>query len=306
MSLLANWLESLSYELKATDHCLRKISPFSSCTVCKDTCQEEAITHVNDGLEINHQLCNSCGSCLTNCPVQALEGQSPVRKVLEDVLFLDEGPLPTENELLYLYKKGIRKVSQTLLDEKLGKIIEKTNERLVEMESTPITFGCFSEAEATLSPAQKLSRRDFFYKLSFDSKKLVLLSVTPVKWRFNHGSFNRAEMFEGWASYTIHIDQESCNLCETCFRLCPAGVFQIDGNSLTINNGKCVGCSLCTDVCQHNSIKVEPQVGKTKIDSFPVVKRICKNCGGTFTSWGYLQHCFTCKSSEENSILNFL
>jgi Fe-S-cluster-containing hydrogenase component 2 len=306
MSLLANWLESLSYELKATNHCLRKVSPFSSCTVCKDTCPEEAITLVTSDLEINHQLCNNCGTCLTNCPVQALEGQSPIRKVLEDVIFLDEGPLPTENELLYFYKKGIRKVSQTQLDEKLKQIIEKTNDRLVKMDLTPITLGHFFETKATSSPAQKLSRRDFFSKLSFDSKKLVLSSVTPVTWRFNQGKFNRAEMFEGWASFAIHLDKESCTLCETCFHLCPAEVFQFDGNLLTIDNGKCVGCSLCSDVCHYDSIKIDQEVGKTKIYIYPIVKRKCKSCGGDFTSWEYVQYCFTCESSKENSILNFL
>lgn len=304
MSLLANWLESLSYELNATNQCLRKISPYSTCTVCFDTCKTQAITYVKNGLEINSQLCNGCSSCLTNCPVQAIEGQSPTRKVLEDILYLDEGSLPTENELLYLYKNGVRKISKTTLEENLEQIIAGTNEILNQMEMEPIIIGEF--VENAHSTEKKLSRRDFFNKLSSDSKKLVLSSATPIKWRFNQSNFNRAKMFEGWSFYFILLDKESCTLCETCFRLCPAGVFLIDGDHLTIDNGKCVGCTLCSNVCRHNSIKIDSEIGKTKIYSYPIVKKICKNCGGTFNSCEDEQHCFTCKSSKENSILNFL
>lgn len=304
MSLLTNWLESLSYELKASENCLRKISPFSSCTICHDICKNQAVSYVKDGVQFDEKACNECSRCITACPVLAIEGKSPERDVIDDVLFLDGDSHPTENELLYLYKNGIRKINHPNLDNRLESIIEKTNKTLMKLEMDPFIYG--TDIAVKIPKEKRVSRRDFFYNISNNSKKFALSTFTPIKWRFNHKDFNKAKMFEGWSFYSVVLDIESCNLCESCFRLCPANVFQRNGNFLTINSGKCLGCSLCSDVCKKNAVSISSNVAKTKTPHYRIYKGTCNNCGSQFHAWEKDNVCYICKTANENSIVNFL
>jgi Fe-S-cluster-containing hydrogenase component 2 len=304
MSLLTNWLESLSYDLKTSENCLRKISPFSSCTICHDICEKQAIGYTKDGVQFDEKACNECSRCITSCPVLAIEGKSPERNVIDGVLFLEGESLPTENELLYLYKKGIRKINHPELDNRLETTINETNKILKELEMEPLTYN--DNITVNAPKEKKVSRRDFFYNISNNSRKFALSTFTPIKWRFNHKDFNRADLFEGWSFFSVLLNLESCNLCESCFRLCPANVFQMDEDFLNIDISKCLGCSLCTDVCKNNAVSVTADIDKTNIHRYGIFKGTCKTCGSHFHSWEKDNVCYICKTSKENSILNFL
>lgn len=304
MSLLTHWLESLSYELSATEKCLRKISPFSTCTICQDSCEVQAITYKNGSPIVDHNACNGCGRCITTCPVQSLQGQSPIRNTLNGVLILDGGPLPTETELLHLYKCGIRKISITMPDNKMTGIIDETNELLEKMNMEP--FVSVPVPDPAGRDTLPLTRRGLFSKLTFESKKLALTTIAPAKWHFNQDNFRRSNLFEGWSFFTIVLNTESCTLCETCFRLCPGQVFSIQANNLNIDSEKCLGCLLCFDVCRNDAIKVESNVQTSKINTFSIVNSKCKTCGGDFLSWTDEEICKSCESSKKNNILNFL
>ncbi|MCL6574225.1 MAG: 4Fe-4S binding protein [Bacillus sp. (in: Bacteria)] len=303
VSLLGNWLESLSYEIAVADNCLRKISPFSTCIICQEICEQQAITYKNGSLEINDKICNGCSRCITICPVSALQGQSPPRKTLNGVLILDEGPLPTNNELLYLYKSGIQKIFLPMSETKVEEIIKETNALLTQMNMDPFEIGPVPEPVIHDSP--KLSRREFFSKLSLESKKLAS-TVTPVKWRFNQDRFHKTGMFEGWSFFTIELDKETCTLCETCFRLCSSNVFHIEDDLLKIDSEKCTGCSLCSDVCKYGAVKVVPGVSESEFVNYAIVKSKCTSCGSDFLGWKNTDSCTICESSKKTSILNFL
>ncbi|SEM49458.1 4Fe-4S dicluster domain-containing protein [Mesobacillus persicus] len=302
MSLFINWLESLSYELEAADSCVRKTSPFSTCTVCIDSCEVQAITGAKGSLTIDHKLCTGCGRCVTVCPVQALMGESPKRKTLDGILLLDEGPLPTVNELLYLYKKGICTIylpSEDELASKTRLIIEEANIQLtlMEKESFKIT------SSLTLSSAEKkLSRRDFFSKVTNDSKKYALASAAPAKWRFNQNHFNLAGMFPGWSFYSVGFET-SCTLCETCFKLCPNGVFTLKDENLEVNSEKCSGCMLCVDVCMEKGMTISLEVTPSELQQKPVVKNECQTCGSNFPAWEGTDTCPICKKRKQLKFL---
>jgi len=304
MSLLTYWLESLTYELSATEKCLRKISPFSTCTICQDSCEVHAITYKNGSPIIDHKVCNGCGRCITTCPVQSLQGQSPIRNTINDILILDGEPLPTETELLHLYKCGIRKISVTMPDTKVTGIIDETNTFLEKMNMDP--FVTVPTPDPAVRDTPTLTRRDLFSKLTFESKKLALTTVAPAKWHFNQDKFRRSNMFEGWSFFTIVLNTAACTLCEACFRLCPGQVFSIKGNNLNIDSEKCLDCLLCFDVCRNDAIKVESNVQTSRIETFSIVHFKCKTCGGDFLSWTDEEICKSCESNKKNNILNFL
>jgi len=304
MSLLTYWLESLSDELSATENCLRKICPSSTCTICQESCEVQAITYINGSAIIDHKVCTGCGRCITICPVQALQGQSPIRNTLNGVLILDVGPLPTETELLHLYNCGIRKISVTMPDTKVTVIIDETNAILKKMNMEP--FVLVPTPDPTIPETLTLTRRGLFSRLTFESKKLALTTITPAKWHFNQDKFRLSNMFEGWSFFTIVLNTDACTLCETCFRLCPGQVFSIQGNNLNIDSEKCLGCLLCFDVCRNDAIKVESNPHTSKINTFSIVHCKCKTCGGDFLSWTDEEICKSCESSKQNNILNFL
>ncbi|MGM0901949.1 MAG: 4Fe-4S dicluster domain-containing protein [Bacillota bacterium] len=302
MSLFTNWLESLSYDLEAADHCLRKTSPFSSCTACIDNCPEQAIQGEKGTLTIDHNRCNGCGRCITLCPVQALMGESPRRQTLNGMLIFDDGPLPTINELFYLYKRGIRSVYVKTEGEgltELKRVIEEVNSPLVKMGKEPISIA--SELVMT-TPERKVSRRDFFTNVTSSSKKLALSTAAPAKWRFNQEQFKVTEMFEGWSLYSVEINS-SCTLCETCFKLCPSNVFALTDGQLEIHGEKCSGCMLCVDVCMDKGILMNQEVKEAQPVIMNVEHNTCKRCHSSFTSREKEENCPICKKRAN---LNFL
>lgn len=305
MSLFTKWLENLAYEVEVADHCLRVISPLSTCIQCKEVCPVQAISNNNGIVEIDPNLCNSCGTCITVCPVQALKGQSPQRQVVFDTLIL-ELPLPTKVELLYLNKCGIRNIfiQDEGVREKITKVIEDANQILNAIDEKPLNI--VESIESTQKKEVSLSRRDFFGKLKNDSTKLALSSVTPISWRFNHEKFDITSLYQEWSFFNINIDQNTCTLCEGCFRLCPQNVFTVGDEHLQIENGACNGCNLCADICNFNSIQVTRMVNKNNKYSIPFEVVSCKSCENSFLSWEQGEHCYPCIKSKENSIVNFL
>lgn len=298
MSLLTNWLESLSYELEISESCTRKISPLSTCSACIDECPEDAI-HIEDGkIKMNDKICSSCGICITVCPVQAVKGQSPSRKVSQNHLILEQhSPLPSLMELLYYHKKGIRFILHSALHTNLENRIVMANEILSAMglELLQVTNQLAEQREEQ----PRLSRRDFFAKLSSDSKKTVLSTATPVKWRFNESNFKPSVLFKDWSFYKVMISRDECTLCEACFNICPPGLFSPSENKLTINESQCTGCNLCMDICKTSAIKVEQSVHQAPPASYNWHKNICSQCGTGFHTWEESVLCHICSTIEK-------
>lgn len=298
MSLLTNWLESLSYDLEISESCTRTISPLSSCSACFDACPDEAILLENQKMMIDEKRCTSCGVCITACPVQAIKGQSPSRKVSQDHLLLEqESPLPSLTELLYYHKKGIRFIYQPSLYSKLVNRISQANEVLGAMSLELLQVTNHLVLEPKEQP--RLSRRDFFAKLSSDSRKTVLSSVTPVKWRFNESNFKPSLLFKDWSFYKVEINEDECTLCEACFNICPSGVFSLGENELIMNENQCTGCHLCLDICRTSAITVEQEVHQAPSVSYSLSKNICKQCGTSFHAWEESDACHICSTIKK-------
>ncbi|OCA89271.1 hypothetical protein A8F94_23795 [Bacillus sp. FJAT-27225] len=301
MSMLTTWLESLAYEIQINTQCLHTISPKSSCQNCSVACPQNAITITESKAAINEELCTKCGACIPVCPQSSIQGRSPERFTVKDILLVDEGhPPPGVEELLYFYKKGIRYLSG---NEDAQISLDTTNRLLLEMGLEPIKKSVIPEA---LEAAPSYSRRGFFQKISFEGRRLAAESITPVAWQFNHEVFNMTSMFDKISLYETIIDSRTCNLCEACFKLCPNQALSLTEEGLEINQSLCNGCSLCTDVCTIGSISVSlkaRQAGKSSLD---VARIDCSGCGSPFYVWPdeITEECSFCRERRQRGYLN--
>jgi Pyruvate/2-oxoacid:ferredoxin oxidoreductase delta subunit len=295
MSLIIDWLESLSYDIEISDTCLRRLSPLSTCTSCLQSCPEKAIVLEDGHIEIDEKICSSCGICVPYCPIKAIKGQSKARTVIQKYLLLQkEETIPSFIELLYFHKKGVRVLYHSSPNQELEQQAKIANEYLEAMRIEPLIIT--DQLELQQKPPAKLTRRDFFSKITSDSKKTVLSSITPVKWRFNEESFRLPALYKEWTFYKVKISKDSCTLCQACFNLCPENVFNLAANELAIDEQKCAGCHLCEDICQSSAIQIEKNIHKGHLDPLPLLHCSCTNCGCSFHSWEEKHICHICSS----------
>lgn len=294
MSLLTRWLESLAESIEVNKSCLREVSPFSKCTKCIDECSEEAFSLKNGKIVFDEDKCNSCGRCMTVCPVHAIEGNVPKREVIGDTMIYQGGFAPTVTEWLYYYHKGVTKITETKqhLDDRWKQSLDDANHYLQTMQLEPFTI-----TDTIPQKEQKeLTRRELFSFLAQESKTVAMSSLTPAKWRFNHTAFSLNRAFPEWNFFSVEIDEAKCNLCEVCFKLCPAKVFALEGNTLKMDLSKCNGCSLCQDVCQEHALTVKEQVQSKQIEEHPLHELTCTSCHKPFLTWNEEQEkCYVCE-----------
>ena len=112
MALLSKWVESLDYEYEILSSCTRHRSHHSNCAKCVEACEKQAISINNGKPVMDHSKCVQCGDCMAACPVQAVAGILPKRKIKQNHLDdFTNRHFPTTTELLILYKKGIRSIT---------------------------------------------------------------------------------------------------------------------------------------------------------------------------------------------------
>lgn len=59
----------------------------------------------------------------------------------------------------------------------------------------------------------------------------------------------------------VVLDPETCILCGSCQRKCPATAIEIDKTARTwsINRMSCVQCGYCVEICPKQSLRMDPQ-----------------------------------------------
>lgn len=300
MSLLTQWIESLAETVEISDGCLRKISPFSTCSKCMDICDANAIVLNNGKPEIDEDKCTLCTKCITECVVHAIEGNVPKREVIHDTLIYNQEMAPSRTELLYYYKHNVVKIAvENELTEEWEDQLENANEYLRSMDLEPFQIVKDKPQQA---PAE-FTRRDLFRYFAKESKGLALSSFTPAKWRFNHKVFSLNHAYPDWYFYEVEMDKEKCNLCEICFKLCPTKVFEVHENTLAMDLSKCNGCQLCQDVCQEKAITVNEYVHPKIIKKEGLYSVTCPSCRNKFLSWEQEgKNCFICERKQHFSL----
>lgn len=296
MGLLSNWLESLDYDYEILSSCTRHRSRQSTCEKCVTACNEHAISMQNGKPVFDSKLCSQCGKCMASCPVQAIAGIFPKRKIVNHHLVISKDSIPTSIELLILYKKGI----QTIIAEDEAslhswkEVIEQTNSMLNQLEETP-----FSISKKHVNQEAYYSRREFFSLWKTEGKSIAK-EVTPAKWRFNHHTFNLLKYYDGDFQFVrMQLDLEKCTLCGVCQRFCDRKCFDLREIEFILNGENCSSCQLCTDICPEKAIKIEEKIVKKETILFPIYEKVCEVCNKEFKTVNeHGSKCIVCYKSQ--------
>lgn len=294
MSLLSSWLESLELELKISSKCVREISPKATCQLCVNECPEQSILIMNGKVELHSEKCSKCGNCLIVCPVGAITGPIPNRQFKNGRLLYDESYVPTKKELLVYHKLGVRKVfADRHMAEKWETVLDEANKMVVMLDGTT-----FEVEEDTYVPT--MSRRGFF-KTATASTKNLAKEFAPAAWRWDHNSWNPAQYYPEHQFFQVNLEMSLCNLCGTCFSLCPTKAIYFQGQEIVIDHSKCLDCRLCSDACQEKAISIEEKISTKTTWTAPFLQKECKSCGYSFKTFNESEEeCFVCSRRDNN------
>ena len=57
---------------------------------------------------------------------------------------------------------------------------------------------------------------------------------------------------------SVTLDEQTCNVCQTCVSICPMGVFEFDGDRVVVaQEDQCIVCRACEAACPVEAIVVE-------------------------------------------------
>jgi len=103
---------------------------------------------------------------------------------------------------------------------------------------------------------------------------------------------------------------ESCTNCQICYRICPTGALSSNGRFSLIHFDAmlCLKCHLCHDVCEPDSIQLQPgfevkelfEPTQRTLATFNIKR--CNECGNPFTYLGGEQTCPRCLIEEEEAM----
>ncbi len=77
------------------------------------------------------------------------------------------------------------------------------------------------------------------------------------------------------------IDEDRCEACHACARICPDGALQFDTvqRSYRISPGACSACGLCESVCEVGAVALQRWVKAPPERHLALVERRCRACG---------------------------
>lgn len=292
MSILGNWLESLSFEINITNKCLRHKNARSTCPQCLEHCKQGAISIQEQVPFLNKEKCLSCGDCIISCPISAIEGIPANRSFTNNSLIYNDSFTPTIKELLIYKKRGITSIqtSSSLMHDEWELVIEETNKVLKKLDETPIAV--------IKNENSVFSRRSFFSSFQKQGMKLVK-ELSPAAWKVTDTDWILTKYYLDYQFYDVILNNENCMFCRACMSVCPSGVFDINQQELVIDHGKCVNCGLCIDVCHVDGLTVIPNVREKNVTKIQLLEKKCKDCGQIFTTF-HQEHdtCFICTDRD--------
>jgi len=110
--------------------------------------------------------------------------------------------------------------------------------------------------------------------------------------------------------YSPQLDENRCNGCDACIKLCPTDALQLiqDENTSTIgyqlDPASCNGCGICTTVCELQAISVNSQSLSTA-RTISLNEKQCTACGNNFhvpqnSAQSEVSFCRICQQHNHN------
>lgn len=57
--------------------------------------------------------------------------------------------------------------------------------------------------------------------------------------------------------YVIVIDEQKCNVCGECVKICPVEIYKLEGARVNVGStDECSGCQSCVSVCEAQAITI--------------------------------------------------
>jgi len=315
--------EFLLPEINA-DACLHATFSQADCQACVDICPAQAWILDDDALGLDTEMCDGCGLCVPACPSGALHVHFPwvIRSIGGRMIALfacdqsgikeDSGVFPCIHalglrQLLLLYKSGIQHLLITTAEcsecnrnqsvgiqlrlKQINRLLQERNKQPMKiLQRSPQIWRQAFKSDEVISRGTRLSRREFLRGSGKQLRhQLVVLDPLnrpeglagpPGQLLPNHGDT------EAHWLYVPKIDENLCNGCDACMKLCPTNALQLIHDkavkpSYCLVPENCIGCNVCVLVCNLQAMSINLWSISTPY-TINLVKKRCKACGNSF------------------------
>lgn len=303
-----------------SERCVHAIVDIASCTSCVDACPVSAWDLDDQALLLDTGLCDGCGLCAPACPEGAILSQQEIvigqwnhRRIA--ICACEKQGMPTQKgvipcvhavgiqDLLFLHQRGIstwvvatadcedcsRKPNVQLF-ERVDAINRSQQQgvlkRIHYSKKNIIAWQRIRDSLIERDGGPSLTRRGFFRQVVETGLSCSMYGFT-LSDRANSEFTPPGEMLSKtdhstrWPYQPI-IDEQRCNGCDTCVRLCPHQAVQlqaIDGDSrYRLVAKQCTGCGICIDVCEQKAIHVMEWACQER-EMLELKRFKCASCG---------------------------
>ena len=303
------------------ERCVHTRFEQAACTACVGACPTSAWQLDDDGLQLNTALCDDCGLCTAACPQEALSLHNPLlaaevegeRQVL--VACERSGVSAGAGVVACLHSLSVRALAR-LVAEGMSAIVtasgdcencsrgagERLERRLQGLTRVLRSRGSDefkhhahpASAWQALrqrvgqstghSPGHFLERRRFLRgglrqitRLAYGVEEVdPQTEPRPVSALLGGGN-------RGIAEWRPRLDEETCDGCGACVRLCPTQALRLDDaqGHYEVVPDHCTGCRVCAEVCTNNAITQQPWDDATPY-TVTLTPRRCRACGATY------------------------
>jgi Fe-S-cluster-containing hydrogenase component 2 len=255
--------------IEISSACMKANHQWSTCRACAEVCPATVISIGEHGAEVSSVECVDCGQCVVACPVEAIKGCSPRRRLNETLLHSDNSPAPMPKELLLFYADGVTGVVVSSAHTQWLVVVGEVNSILQEMKLAPLTI----EARPDEPKEQLSASRRSFLRLSHD---LDGSAKASIKTRALSVAYPAYQFFD------IEIDTGTCSRCGACAGVCPKKCIRFGPDGIQIAQSQCTGCFLCRDVCVSHSIDLTSNVAAGFSKLYGYSQRHCISCDDTY------------------------
>jgi energy-converting hydrogenase A subunit P len=334
-----NFLQTKDFFSLNALQCLRNEYLFNNCTLCFERCEHEALGLFKNKIKLFDELCTSCGVCVGVCPTQSLSlsnfdltnfiltfCEKQNNRIIEKIdlpsfgmldfhslvsivlrtkcnIFLEYAPTTSSATLDYIENQVQQSniflaaigFEHSLFLQQQNNVIDTNRRSLFKT-----MFNATLELKQETTGSKKLNQHQ-----KTVPSKLVLFknSLKLVCEDINH-TIN----VENFLLYNQKINFEACTNCIECITFCPTqALFQNSfKESIYFQSGKCIGCSICHDVCKHQAIQEDNQLDliefmfdKTeKLVEFKYIT--CHSCNNAFIHKNRGNICDICTDYTNN------
>ncbi len=281
-----------------------------SCKKCVEVCPNSAwVLDNRNSLLFDDEKCKGCLLC-TCCPEGAIYSNFNIKAINSENgknLFIscEKSTINSDElkiacihsiglkELLNFYLNEIKYIYITIGDcnncynpkQNIFNSFDEINKLEVDIKLFNLDKNTWENELKKVKSFHKtsLTRRDFLR--SFTAKTIdTTLKATNLITE-ERSSFTLADIVPKLKlkilPFMINIDENKCNGCDICFKLCQHKALFISNLKYIIDSQFCTNCNLCIDMCNEEAIKII-KFQPNEIYEIELKEQVCNACGVSF------------------------